>query len=360
MPAARRLSISFVFLDGLLYNGLPEEVTMSIRSVITGTGHFVPPKVVTNFDLEKIMNTSDEWIRQRSGISERRYAEAGVGSSDLGLEAARRAMAAAGTTPQEVDFVIAATLSPDHYFPGIGVMLQAGLGLGTVGALDIRNQCCGFIYALSVADQYVRSGMYKKVLVVAAELQSHNLDLSDEGRDIAVLFGDGAGAVVVEPHHEADGRGVLSTHLFSDGRNLRDLWMENPSPRRNPVFDRELFDQGKFFPKMDGKNVFKNASERMPEAVEKALAANGLTIGDVSVLIPHQANDRISQMVAHKLRIPLDKVVRNIDRFGNTTAASIPIALDEVVRDGRLKRGDVLVLTAFGSGFTWASAVVRW
>ncbi|MBM3294153.1 MAG: ketoacyl-ACP synthase III [Candidatus Aminicenantes bacterium] len=333
---------------------------MSKRAVITGTGHYVPPKVVTNFDLEKIMNTSDEWIRQRSGIVERRYAETGVGSSDLGLEAARRAMENAGADPREIDFVIAATLSPDHYFPGIGVMLQAGLGLGTVGALDVRNQCSGFIYALAVADQFIRTGTYKKILLVAAELQSHNLDHSDEGRDMAVLFGDGAGAVVIEPGDPADGRGVLSTHLFSDGRFVRDLWMENPSPRRNPVFDRELFDQGKFFPKMDGKNVFKNASERMPEAVQTALAANGLTIDDVAVLIPHQANDRISQMVAHKLRIPPEKVVRNIDRFGNTTAASIPIALDEIVRDGRLRRGDLVALTSFGSGFTWASALVRW
>jgi 3-oxoacyl-[acyl-carrier-protein] synthase-3 len=239
-------------------------------------------------------------------------------------------------------------------------MIQAKLGLGTVGALDVRDQCCGFIYGLSVADQYIKTGMYKKILLVAAELQSHNLDLSDEGRDIAVLFGDGGGAVILEPHEADDGRGVLSTHLFSDGRFVQDLWMENPSPRRNPVFQRELFDQGRFFPRMDGKNVFKNASERMPEAVETALAANGLSVDEVALLIPHQANDRISQMVAHKLRLPLEKVVRNIDRFGNTTAASIPVALDESVRDGRLNRGDILVLTAFGSGFTWASAVIRW
>jgi 3-oxoacyl-[acyl-carrier-protein] synthase-3 len=336
------------------------EEGMSRRTIITGTGHYVPPKVVTNFDLEKIMNTSDEWIRQRSGIVERRYAEEGVGSSDLGLEAARQAIRSAGIDPGEIDFVIAATLSPDHYFPGIGVMIQAKLGLGTVGALDVRDQCCGFIYGLSVADQYIKTGMYKKILLVAAELQSHNLDLSDEGRDIAVLFGDGGGAVILEPHEADDGRGVLSTHLFSDGRFVQDLWMENPSPRRNPVFQRELFDQGRFFPRMDGKNVFKNASERMPEAVETALAANGLSVDEVALLIPHQANDRISQMVAHKLRLPLEKVVRNIDRFGNTTAASIPVALDESVRDGRLNRGDILVLTAFGSGFTWASAVIRW
>jgi 3-oxoacyl-[acyl-carrier-protein] synthase-3 len=333
---------------------------MNTRTIITGTGHFVPPKIVTNFDLEKVMNTTDEWIRQRSGIQERRYAEEGVGSSDLGVEAARRALEAARVEPGEIDFLIAATLSPDHYFPGIGVLIQAKLGLGTIGALDVRNQCSGFLYALSVADQYIRAGTYKKILLVAAELQSHNLDYSDAGRDMAVLFGDGAGAVVLEPHRTDDGRGILSTHLFADGRFVRDLWMEHPSPRLNPVFRRELFDEGKFFPCMDGKNVFKNASERMPEAVQTALAAAGLTVGDVALLIPHQANDRISQMVAHKLRIPAEKVARNIDRYGNTTAASIPIALDEAVRSGRVRSGDLLVLAAFGSGYTWASAAIRW
>jgi 3-oxoacyl-[acyl-carrier-protein] synthase-3 len=336
-----------------------DETGMNKRTIITGTGHFVPPQIVTNFDLEKVMNTTDEWIRQRSGIRERRYAEEGVGSSDLGVEAARRAIEAAGISPAEIDLIIAATISPDHYFPGIGVQIQAKLGLGPIGALDIRNQCSGFIYALSVADHYIKAGTYKKILLVAAEVQSHNLDYSDEGRDMAVLFGDGAGAVILEPDDGDDGRGVLSTHLFADGNHIEDLWMENPSPRLKPVFRKELFEQGKFYPRMDGKNVFKNASERMPEAVLAALAANGLAIGDVALLIPHQANDRISQMVAHKLRIPLEKVGRNIERFGNTTAASIPIVLDEAVRSGRVRPGDLIVLTAFGSGFTWASAAVR-
>jgi len=333
---------------------------MSPRAIITGTGHFVPPDIVTNFDLEKIMNTTDEWIQQRSGIRERHYAGAGVGSSDLGVEAARRAIESAGIDKSEIDFIIAATISPDHYFPGIGVMIQAKLGLSTIGALDVRDQCSGFIYALSVADQYIRTGTYKKILLCAAEVQSHNLDYSDEGRDMAVLFGDGAAAMILQPNPADDGRGVLSTHLYADGRSYRDLWMEHPSSVRKPTIAPELIEQGGFFPRMDGKNVFKNASVRMPEAVLDALQYNGLSIDDVALLIPHQANDRISQMVAHKLQIPLDKVARNIDRLGNTTAASIPIALDEAVREHKVKSGDYIVLTSFGSGFTWASAVIRW
>jgi 3-oxoacyl-[acyl-carrier-protein] synthase-3 len=333
---------------------------MNRKSKITGTGRYLPPRVVTNLDLEKMINTTDAWIRERSGISERHWADEGVGPSDLAVEAARQALAASGTDPGEVDFLIAATLSPDHYFPGIGVMVQAKLGLGPIGALDVRNQCSGFIYGLSVADQYIRTGTYKKILLVAAEVQSTSLDTSDEGRDMAVLFGDGAGAVVLEPSDADDGRGILSTHLYGDGHFVSDLWMENPSPKKHPVFSEELFKARRFFPRMDGKNVFKNASVRMPEAVQAGLAHNGLTIADVAVLIPHQANDRISLMVAKKLEIPVDKVYRNIERYGNTTAASIPIALDEVVRAGGLKPNDILVVTAFGSGFTWGSAVIRW
>lgn len=331
------------------------------RSIITGTGREIPPKVVTNFDLEKIMNTTDEWIQQRSGIRERHYAETGVGSSELAARASAKAIDAAGIDKDEIDFIIAATLSPDYYFPGIGVLVQAKLGLAhPIGALDVRDQCSGFLYALSVADQYIRTGTYKKILLCAAEVQSHNLDYSDAGRDMAVLFGDGGAAVILEPNDSDDGRGVLSTHLHADGRFVEDLWMENPSSVKNPIFTREMFESGQFFPRMDGKNVFKNASERMPEAVMAAISASGLSVADIALLIPHQANDRISQMVAHKLRIPLEKVVRNIDRLGNTTAASIPIALDESIEAGRVRRGDLLVLTAFGSGFTWASAAVRW
>jgi len=333
---------------------------MNARAVITGTGRYVPPRIVTNADLEKLMDTSDEWIRQRSGICERHHVEPGVGSSDLAYEAALRAIESAKIDRSEIDFIIAATLSPDHYFPGIGVLVQAKLGLANIGALDVRDQCSGFIYALSVGEQYIKTGMYKKILVVAAEVQSTNLDYSDEGRDMSVLFGDGGGAVILEPNESGDGRGILSTHLFSDGRNIADLWMEKPSPKDKPTFRFEFFEQKRFFPRMDGRNVFKNAVERMPEAVLAGLKHNGLTIDDLAVLIPHQANDRISQMVARVLKIPVKKVVRNIDRYGNTTSASIPICLDEVVREGRIRPGDIVVLTAFGSGYTWASAVIRW
>jgi 3-oxoacyl-[acyl-carrier-protein] synthase-3 len=333
---------------------------MNRRTIVTGLGYYVPPRVVTNFDLEKRMNTSDEWIRQRSGIVERHHVEPGVGSSDLAIEAARLAMADAGAGPGDIDFIIAATLSPDHYFPGNGVIVQAALGLGTVGALDVRDQCCGFLYGLSVADQFIRTGTYRKILLVASEVQSSNLDYSDDGRDMAVLFGDGAGAVILEPDTGESGRGVLSTHLYSDGRFLSDLWMEKPSCKDNPTFQASDFTAKKFYPCMDGKNVFKNACQRMPEAVMAALNQNGLTVDDIDVLIPHQANDRISQMVARGLKIPEAKVFRNIERYGNTTSASIPIALSEAVRNGMVRPGHLVVLTAFGSGYTWASAAIRW
>ena len=330
------------------------------RTIITGTGHYVPPRIVTNKDLEKLMDTSDEWILERSGIRERHHVDEGVGTSDLAVEAARRAIADAGIDPASIDFVVAATLSPDHYFPGIGVLVQAKLGLGTTGALDVRNQCSGFIYALSVADQYIRAGTYKRILLVASEVQSTNLDFSDKGRDMSVLFGDGAGAVILEPGTDGDGRGILSTHLFSDGNFVSHLWMEKPCPKDKPTFQKAFFDEGRFFPRMDGRNVFVNACQRMPEAVRLGLEKNGLAVEDIDALIPHQANDRISLMVAKGLKIPVEKVIRNIDRFGNTTAASIPIALDEAVKAGRIRRGNLVALTAFGSGYTWASAFIRW
>lgn len=333
---------------------------MSIRAQIKGIGHFVPPRVVTNLELEKVMNTSDEWIRQRSGIGERRHVEVGVGSSDLAYEAAIKAIQDAHIDKSEIDFMVASTLSPDHYFPGIGVIVQKKLGLAGIGALDVRNQCSGFIYALSVADQYIRTQAHKKILLVAAEVQSTNLDYSDEGRDMAVLFGDGAGAVILEPNPSDDGRGILSTHLFSDGNFVTDLWMEKPSPKDKPTFFPSFVESKRYFPRMNGRNVFKNAVVKMPEAVRIGLKHNNLTIEDVDHLIPHQANERISLMVARNLKIPVEKVIRNIDRYGNTTSASIPIALDEAVKQGRVKEGDIVVLTAFGSGYTWASAVIRW
>ncbi len=239
-------------------------------------------------------------------------------------------------------------------------MVQSKLGLGNIGALDVRNQCSGFLYALSVADQYIKTGRYKTILIVAAEVQSTNLDYSDEGRHLAVLFGDGGAAAVIEAADKEENRGILSTHLFSDGNYMQKLWMETPSPKEKPTFTYDIIDSKRCFPKMDGKHVFVNAVENMPKAVWTALEYNNMTIDDVDHLIPHQANDRISLMVAKKLGIPVPKVIRNIDRYGNTTAASIPIALDESVKNGRIKKGDIIVLTAFGSGYTWASALMRW
>ncbi len=333
---------------------------MKGKTIISGIGHFVPPRVVSNQDLEKLMDTSDEWIRQRTGIVTRHHVDPGVGTSDLACEAARRAVEDAGIELGDIDFIIAATLSPDHYFPGIGVLVQAKLGLDNIGALDVRNQCSGFIYSLAAADQFIQAGTYKKILLVASEVQSTNLDYSDEGRDMAVLFGDGAGAVVLEPNGTDDGRGVLSTHLYCDGRFSANLWMQRPSSIDKPTFREEFLHDRSFFPKMDGRNVFVNACQRMPEAVRAGLAQTGLSVADIDALIPHQANDRISLMVAKNLGIPVEKVIRNIDRFGNTTAASIPIALDEAVKEGRIKKGNLVALTAFGSGYTWASALLRW
>jgi 3-oxoacyl-[acyl-carrier-protein] synthase-3 len=333
---------------------------MERRTVISGLGFYVPPKVVTNFDLEKMMNTSDEWIRERTGILERHWAEPGVGTSDLAYQAALQAIENAGIDKNEIDFIVAATLSPDHYFPGIGLMVQAKLGLKEIGALDIRHQCSGFLYALSVADQYLRTGTYKKILLVAAELQSANLDFSDEGRDMSVLFGDGGAALILEANDSGDGRGLLGCFLFSDGRFVNELWMDKPSSLDNPTFQLEFFHQGKFFPRMNGRAVFKNACEKMPQAVLYGLQQLGLTVADIDYLIPHQANDRISQMVGRGLKLPEEKVIRNIQRYGNTTAASIPIALTEAVQNGLIKKGNLLALTAFGSGFTWGSAFLRW
>jgi 3-oxoacyl-[acyl-carrier-protein] synthase-3 len=333
---------------------------MTPRAIITGTGRYIPPRVVTNFDLEKMMDTSDKWIRERAGIKERHYVEPGVGTSDLGYRAALKAIEDAQIDKSEIELIIAATLSPDHYFPGIGVLIQEKLGIDTIGALDVRNQCSGFIYALSVADQYIRAGTLSKILIVAAEIHSTGVDHSDTGRDISVLFGDGAGSVVVEKNGEEDGRGILSTHLYCQGKYATALWMEKPSPKDKTIFYPEMMEQEGIFPQMDGKLVFKNASTRMPEAVRTALETNNLTIEDVDHLIPHQANDRISLMVARNLKIPVEKVIRNIDRYGNTTAASIPIALDEALEAGRIKKNDIVMLTAFGSGFTWASAALRW
>jgi 3-oxoacyl-[acyl-carrier-protein] synthase-3 len=306
-----------------------------------------------------MMDTSDEWIQQRSGILERRWVDGNVGSSDLAKHATEQALERAGLEASDLDCLILATLSPDVYFPGSGVFLQRKLGVKDIPCLDVRNQCSGFIYGLSIADAWIRGGVYRRVLLVGTEVHSTGLDKSTDGRDTAVLFGDGAGAWVLGPTEDA-GRGVLSVHIHADGRHAEKLWMEAPGSRYNPWLVPAHIEQGLTRPYMDGRDVFKHAVVKMPAAVKEALAANDLTIDDVDIVIPHQANLRITQAVQKSLRLPDEKMVSNIHKYGNTTAASIPIALHEAVEEGRIKRGDLVCLTAFGSGFTWGSALIRW
>lgn len=329
------------------------------RSAIVGTGFHVPPRVVTNDELTRYMDTSDDWIRERTGIRERRWVQEGTTSAEMAREASKQALASAKLEAGDVDAIVLATLSPDHFFPGTGVFLQRDLGLADIPALDIRAQCSGFVYGLSVADAWIRVGQYRTILLVGVEIQSTGLDLTDRGRDIAVLFGDGAGAAVLTATEE-EGRGVLSTHIHSEGEYAEMLWGEVSSSSRHPRISAEDLEAGRHYPRMQGREVFKHAVSRMPESVREALEANGLEAGDIDLLIPHQANLRISQMVQKRLGLPDEKVFNNIQRYGNTTAATIPIALAEAVREGRLHRGDLLCFTAFGSGFTWGSALVRW
>ncbi|NIN72148.1 MAG: beta-ketoacyl-ACP synthase III [Gemmatimonadetes bacterium] len=330
-----------------------------LRSEVVSTGYYVPERVITNEDLTQWMDTSDEWIVQRSGIAERRWVEGGTGSSDLGKEAAERALASAGLEAGDLDCIIVATLSPDVYFPGSGVFMQRKLGIKNVPCLDVRNQCSGFIYGLSVADAWIRTGMYKRILLVGTEVQSTGLILSTAGRDTAVLFGDGAGAVILGPTEDGD-RGVLSVNIHADGRHAEKLWMEAPGSRYKPWLVPEQIEKGLTRPMMEGREVFKHAAVKMPAAVKEALADVGLSLDDIDYVIPHQANQRITQAVQKSLGLPDEKVISNIHKYGNTTAASIPIALHEAVEDGRIRRGSLVALTAFGSGFTWGAALIRW
>jgi len=329
------------------------------RARITGIGFNVPERVVTNEDLAKIMDTSDAWIVERTGIRERRFVEPGTGTTALAVEAARRAIADAGRTAADVDFIVFATLSPDYFFPGCGVLLQEALGLSTIGALDVRDQCSGFIYALAVADAFVRVGVYRCVLVVGAEIQSNGLDLSTEGRDLAVLFGDGAGAAIVEPSTDDD-RGILGWALHGEGGNAKELWAEAPGSTIVGRMTPEVLKEGRHFPHMNGRMVFKHATTRFPEVIREVLEKSGHTLDEVALVVPHQANKRIADAVGERLGLPADKVFQNIDRYGNTTAASVPIALTEARDQGRVKPGDLVVLAAFGSGFTWGATLIRW
>ena len=338
---------------------------------------YVPANVVTNNDLLKYMDTSDEWIQERTGIKERRFAHrTHETTTTMGVEAATIAIERAGITPRDIDFIIFATLCPDYYFPGCGVLLQRAMKMKEIGALDVRNQCSGFVYALSVGDQFIKSGMYKNILVVGSDKHSFGLDFSTRGRNVSVIFGDGAGAVVLQPT-EDKGRGMLSTHLHSDGESAEMLAMFNPGTHANHWTEQKLanfdeteigdmfmshamIDKAQLFPNMDGPAVFKKAVEKFPEVIMEALDKNGLQTTDIKILIPHQANLRISQFVQKKLQLTDEQLYNNIQKYGNTTSASIPIALCEVWEQGKIKEGDLVCLAAFGSGFTWASALLRW
>lgn len=336
---------------------------MLYRSRIKGLGFYVPENVVTNDDLSKLMDTSDEWIQERTGIQQRRHALRGSDTTtSMGVKASLKAIEAAKINKEEIDFIVFATLSPDFYFPGCGVLVQKELGLPTIGALDIRNQCSGFIYALSVADQYIKTGMYKNILVIGAETQSPALDMTTRGRNMAVLFGDGAGAAIVSRSDNPE-RGILSTHLHSQGEHAEQLAMIAPGVGTKwvpQILAENDPDDVSYYPNMNGQFVFKNAVVRFAEVIEEGLKANGLSREDINMLIPHQANLRISQFVQHQFKLTDEQVFNNIMKYGNTTAASVPIALTEAVQQGKIKDGDLVVLAAFGSGFTWASAIIRW
>ncbi len=323
-------------------------------STILGVGHYVPSRVVTNADLAKLMTTSDEWIVQRSGIKERRYVEdTSIMASDLALPASKMALANAGLSEKDIDAIIFATLSPDAHFPGSGCFLGKKLGAPGIAALDVRNQCAGFLYGLSVADAWVRAGVYERVLLVGAEVHSTGLEFNDRGRDVAVLFGDGAGAVVIGAATQA-GRGLKSLEIHADGTGAADLWMEAPASR----ITKEIVEAGGHFPKMNGKQVFRWATEKMHEVALSAMSAANVTAADIDLFVPHQANLRINQLVGQKLGIPESKTVANIVKYGNTTAATIPLGLSEAMIAGLCKRGDTLLFAAFGSGYTWGAAVL--
>jgi 3-oxoacyl-[acyl-carrier-protein] synthase-3 len=330
------------------------------RTEFISTGMYVPERVVTNEELTAVWDTSDQWIRERTGIEQRRWVVPGEElGSDLGVRATAMALERADLSAKDLDAIIYATVSPDYFFPGGGVYLQTKLGITTIPCLDIRNQCTGFLYGLQIADAWIRAGMYKRVLLVGAELQSAGIDMSANGRDMGVLFADGAGAAILGPTDDP-ARGVLSTHLYADGTYAGILHCDLGGCAHNPRLTPELLDQGLQWPRMQGREVFKLASTRMPAAVQEALAANQLTPDQIKVLIPHQANLRISEMVQKILGLRDDQVVNNIQRYGNTTAASIPIALHEALVEGRIARGDLVLFAAFGAGLTWGASAVRW
>ena len=333
------------------------------HSKISGLGHYVPNNIVTNADLSQLMDTNNEWIVERTGINERRHITQGEDTTtSMGVKAAKVALERANLTPQDIDFVVFATLSPDYYFPGPGVLVQKELGMHTVGALDVRNQCSGFVYAISVADQYIKTGMYKHILVIGSEVQSTGLDMTTRGRGVSVIFGDGAGAAILSREEDTT-KGILSTHLHAEGQHAEELALTAPGMGgrwvTDIVKDNDPNDES-YFPYMNGQFVFKNAVVRFSEVINEGLEANNLSVSDIGLLVPHQANLRIAQFIQKKFRLTDEQVFNNIEKYGNTTAASIPIALTEAWEQGKVKKGDLVVLAAFGSGFTWGSVIIRW
>ena len=328
--------------------------------MITGTGMCVPPRVVSNHDLAARMDTTDEWIQQRTGIQTRHHVDPGTGPVDLAHEAAQRALAAAGLEATDLDAILVASLSPQHDFPGTSAFLQDRLGVQTgCPAMDIRCQCTGFLYALQVGQMYVGCGQYDRVLVCGTEVHSTGLDFTTRGRDVAVIFGDGAGAVVLEPSAD-ETRGILSVHTHAQGKYAKKLWLEAPSCAYSPRLTHEMIEEGRHFPYMDGRFVFKHAVTRMPQVVGEALEKNSLKVSDVDLFLFHQANLRINEACGQKLGISPQRTYNNIERYGNCSAASIPMLLDECVRSGRVDPGHLIAMAGFGSGFTWASALIRW
>ena len=333
-------------------------MTEVLKAKITGTGMFVPDLVRDNRYYENFFETSDEWIRTRTGIEERRYAEAHMATSDLAFEAAKNAMEAAECTAEDLDLIIMATLSPDYAFPGSGVIVQRMLGLETTPAIDLRAQCSGFMFGISTAQAYIQSGMYKKILVIGAEIHSKLKDMKPLGRDVSVLFGDGAGAAIIEP--STDDTGILSTHIHSQGEFAEKLYIPRPGTKGQINICEEDIIEGKQFVQMEGKAVFRHATTRFREVILEGLEANSMKIEDVDHFIFHQANIRICEAVANTMEVPMSKVHTNIAKYGNCSAASIPMLLDECVRDGRIKKGDTICLASFGSGFMWASSIIKW
>ena len=331
---------------------------MNINAYISGTGFNVPNKVINNDELSKYMDTSDTWIIERTGIKERRYIDAEIGPADLAIPAVEQALLNANLSVSDIDMIIFATSTPDYYAPGSGCLLQDKMGFNNIGALDIRVQCSGFIYGLSIAEQYIKNETFENILLVGAEVQSTAMDLTTRGRDVAVIFGDGAGAVIISKTKEE--KGILSSHLHSEGKHAKELWLETPSSKLNPRISSKLIDRGSHFLKMNGKEVFKNAVKRFPEVILEALNHNNYKISDIDLLIPHQANLRITQMIQKKLKLDDSQVYSNIHKFGNTTAASVPIALAEAIEKKLIHNNDLVILAAFGSGFAWGSTLIKW